>query len=58
MSDLYDKIKADVKFRKEMRRKQTWVSNFPTTFRPRFALLDGMDGNIRRASVCMCLKQR
>jgi len=41
MSDLYDKIRSNVAFRKEMAEKAGWVSNF----RPKSSLLDGMDGN-------------
>ena len=35
MSDLYDKIKGDVRFRKEVQKKPVWVSSFPTSFRPK-----------------------
>jgi integrase len=41
MSDLHDKIKSNVAFRKEMAEKAVWASNF----RPKSSLLDGMDGN-------------
>ena len=56
MSDLYDKIKGDARFRKEVAEKAVLVSSFQTSFRPKSALLDRMDRNSKNPGLKKCLQ--
>ena len=56
MSDLYDKIKGNARFRKEVAEKAVLVSSFQTSFRPKSALLDRMDRNSKNPGLKKCLQ--
>jgi hypothetical protein len=43
-------------FAKKWQKKRVWVSSFPTSFRPKSALLDRMDRNSKNPRLKKCLQ--